>query len=127
MLHLTNILHNLLDNAMKYARDGKPEIVVSTLNVGKKLRLIVEDKGIGIEKEYHKKVFFRFYRVPTGNVHNVKGFGLGLFYVKNIISAHGWHVDLESEVGVGTKIILDIPKVIETTIPTKLRLKESVA
>ena len=127
MLHLTNILHNLLDNAMKYARDGKPEIVVSTLDVGKKLRLIVEDKGIGIEKEHHKKVFFRFYRVPTGNVHNVKGFGLGLFYVKNIISAHGWHVDLESEVGVGTKIILDIPKVIETTIPTKLRLKESVA
>jgi two-component system, OmpR family, phosphate regulon sensor histidine kinase PhoR len=127
MLHLTNILHNLLDNAMKYAKDGKPEIVVSSCDMGKKLRLIVEDKGVGIDKEHHKKVFFRFYRVPTGNIHNVKGFGLGLFYVKNIISAHGWAIDLESEVGVGTKIILDIPKVIEATAPIKNKLSESFA
>lgn len=127
MLHLTNILHNLLDNAMKYSSDGKPEITVHSYDMGKKLRLVVEDKGIGIEKEHHKKVFFRFYRVPTGNIHNVKGFGLGLFYVKNIIAAHGWHIDLESEVGVGTKVILDIPKVIEATVPAKTKLKESFA
>ncbi len=118
-LHLTNILHNLLDNAMKYCRDDKPEITIQTLDMGRNMRLIVEDKGIGIDKEHHKKVFFRFYRVPTGNIHNVKGFGLGLFYVKNIIAAHGWNIDLESEVNKGTKIILDIPKVIEASLPTK--------
>lgn len=126
-LHLTNILHNLLDNAMKYSRDGKPEITIQTLDMGKNLRLIVQDKGVGIDKEHHKKVFFRFYRVPTGNIHNVKGFGLGLFYVKNIISAHGWHIDLESEVGKGTRVILDIPKVIEATVPMKIKNTESYA
>ena len=126
-LHLTNILHNLLDNAMKYSRDGKPEITIQTLDMGKNLRLIVQDKGVGIDKEHHKKVFFRFYRVPTGNIHNVKGFGLGLFYVKNIISAHGWHIDLESEVGKGTRVILDIPKVIEATVPMKIKPSESYA
>ncbi len=126
-LHLTNILHNLLDNAMKYSRDGKPEITIQTLDMGKNLRLVVQDKGVGIDKEHHKKVFFRFYRVPTGNIHNVKGFGLGLFYVKNIISAHGWHIDLESEVGKGTRVILDIPKVIEATVPMKIKNTESYA
>ncbi len=126
-LHLTNILHNLLDNAMKYSRDGKPEITIQTLDMGKSLRLIVQDKGVGIDKEHHKKVFFRFYRVPTGDIHNVKGFGLGLFYVKNIISAHGWHIDLESEVGKGTRVILDIPKVIEATVPMKIKNTESYA
>jgi two-component system, OmpR family, phosphate regulon sensor histidine kinase PhoR len=126
-LHLTNILHNLLDNAMKYCRDGKPEITVRTLDMGKNLRLIVEDKGVGIDKEHHKKVFFRFYRVPTGNIHNVKGFGLGLFYVKNIISAHNWQIDLESEVDKGTKIILDIPKVIEAAVPAKVKPSEAFA
>ncbi len=126
-LHLTNILHNLLDNAMKYSRDGKPEITIQTLDMGKSLRLIVQDKGVGIDKEHHKKVFFRFYRVPTGDIHNVKAFGLGLFYVKNIISAHGWHIDLESEVGKGTRVILDIPKVIEATVPMKIKNTESYA
>ena len=126
-LHLTNILHNLLDNAMKYSRDGKPEITIQTLDMGKSLRLIVQDKGVGIDKEHHKKVFFRFYRVPTGDIHNVKGFGLGLFYVKNIISAHGWHIDLESEVGKGTRVIVDIPKVIEATVPMKIKNTESYA
>lgn len=126
-LHLTNILYNLLDNAMKYSRDGKPEITIQTLDLGKSMRLIVQDKGVGIDKEHHKKVFFRFYRVPTGDIHNVKGFGLGLFYVKNIISAHGWHIDLESEVGKGTRIILDIPKVIEATVQMKIKNTESYA
>jgi two-component system, OmpR family, phosphate regulon sensor histidine kinase PhoR len=126
-LHLTNILHNLLDNAMKYCRDGKPDVTIRTMDMGKNMRLIVEDKGIGIDKEHHKKVFFRFYRVPTGNIHNVKGFGLGLFYVKNIIAAHGWHIDLESEVDKGTKIILDIPKVIQTSAPAKTKPSEAFA
>ncbi|MBL7817341.1 MAG: HAMP domain-containing histidine kinase [Saprospiraceae bacterium] len=126
-LHLTNILHNLLDNAMKYCRDGKPEVIIRTIDMEKNLRLVVEDKGIGIDKEHHKKVFFRFYRVPTGNIHNVKGFGLGLFYVKNIIAAHGWHIDLESEFGTGTKIILDIPKVIESSKTLKNKQAEAFA
>ncbi len=126
-LHLTNILHNLLDNAMKYCQNDKPEITIQTIDMGKNLRLVIQDKGVGIDKEHHKKVFFRFYRVPTGDIHNVKGFGLGLFYVKNIISAHSWHIDLESEVNKGTKIIIDMPKVIEATVPKKVKPSESFA
>ena len=118
-LHLTNILHNLLDNAIKYSKEGKPKVVVRTEDLGKILRLTIADEGIGIDKEHHKKVFFRFYRVPTGNIHNVKGFGLGLFYVKNIITAHGWTIDLTSEVGRGTTITVDMPKVLNSTIQTK--------
>ncbi len=100
-LHLSNILHNLLDNAMKYC-NGAPDIVVSTENKLNRLCLTIEDKGIGIKKEYHSKIFEKFFRVPTGNVHNVKGFGLGLFYVKNICDAHQWKVDLRSEENIGT-------------------------
>jgi two-component system phosphate regulon sensor histidine kinase PhoR len=110
-LHLTNILHNLLDNAMKYAQPGiPPEIMVSTVNKGNFLQLSISDKGIGIEKTHQKMVFERFYRVPTGNVHNVKGFGLGLYYVKNICKAHGWNIRLESELNKGTTVIIEIPK-----------------
>ena len=110
-LHLTNILHNLLDNAMKYAHPGvPPEIMVSTVNKGSILQLSIIDKGIGIEKTHQKMVFERFYRVPTGNVHNVKGFGLGLYYVKNICRAHGWNIRLESELNKGTAVIIEIPK-----------------
>ena len=75
--------------------------------------------GIGIDKEHHKKVFQRFYRVPTGNIHNVKGFGLGLYYVKNIVQAQGWTIDLASESDNGTSIFIDIPKVVETVSVTK--------
>jgi two-component system phosphate regulon sensor histidine kinase PhoR len=110
-LHLTNILHNLLDNAMKYAQPGvPPEIMVGTVNKGNFLQLSITDKGIGIEKTHQKMVFERFYRVPTGNVHNVKGFGLGLYYVKNICRAHGWSIRLESELNKGTAVIIEIPK-----------------
>ena len=126
-LHLTNILHNLLDNAMKYCKNGKPDITVSTINEGKNLRLIIADKGIGIDKEFHKKVFFRFYRVPTGNIHNVKGFGLGLFYVKNIVQAHGWNIELESEPDKGTTIKIDMTKVLDSIVPVKPTLIDSFA
>ena len=84
-LHLTNIIHNLLDNAMKYCKSNKPEILVITEESERNIRLMISDRGIGIDKE-HKKIFHRFYRVPTVNIHNVKGFGLGLFYVKNIVT-----------------------------------------
>ncbi|MDZ7879999.1 MAG: HAMP domain-containing sensor histidine kinase [Saprospiraceae bacterium] len=127
-LHLTNIIHNLLDNAVKYSKEGKPDIAVRTEDKGKSMRLTIADKGIGIDKEHQKKVFFRFYRVPTGDIHNVKGFGLGLFYVKNIIQAHGWQVELDSELGRGTTITIEIPKIIETLIPTqKLRTEDVFA
>ncbi len=107
-LHLTNIIHNLLDNAVKYCRE-KPHITIKTENISSgKLRLKVVDKGLGIAKEYAGKIFEKFYRVPTGNVHNVKGFGLGLFYTKNICDAHGWKISLDSEAGKGTAISITI-------------------
>jgi two-component system, OmpR family, phosphate regulon sensor histidine kinase PhoR len=118
-LHLTNIIHNLLDNAIKYCKDAKPEILVITEDTEKNIRLMISDRGIGIDKEHHKKIFQRFYRVPTGNIHNVKGFGLGLFYVRNIVQAHGWTIDIASETEKGTSIIIDIPKVINTNIQAK--------
>ena len=102
-LHFNNILHNLLDNAVKYCKKI-PEIHVSTAKVGRKIHLEISDRGIGISKEEQSKIFSKFYRVPTGNVHNVKGFGLGLFYVKNICRAHGWRIEIESTIGEGTLV-----------------------
>ena len=102
-LHLSNIIYNLLDNAVKYCKES-PEILVETKDLDDKIVLNVIDKGIGIEKENQSKVFDKFYRIPTGNVHNVKGFGLGLFYVKKICDAHEWKISLESQIGEGTKI-----------------------
>ena len=105
--HLSNIIQNLIDNAIKYC-NSEPDIHISTQEVDGKLSLIVEDNGIGIKKEYQNKVFEKFFRVPTGNVHNVKGFGLGLFYIKNICDAHGWKIQLDSEFNKGTQISIDI-------------------
>ena len=102
-LHLTNVLHNLLDNALKY-RNGAPHISVHTADTPKGIRLRIRDKGIGIAKEDQEQVFDKFYRVNTGNVHDVKGFGLGLFYVKNVCDGHGWPVRLESVPGEGTTL-----------------------
>ena len=106
-LHLTNILHNLLDNAIKYSED---ELVIglSCVKVNNAVKITISDKGIGIPKEYQKKIFKKFFRIPTGNVHNVKGFGLGLFYVRNICRKHGWKLNLESE-GQGTVFTIQIP------------------
>ncbi len=102
-LHLTNILHNLLDNAVKYCKTV-PEVLVRTENINETLCLSIIDKGIGIKKEFQQKIFTKFYRVPTGNVHNVKGFGLGLYYVKNVCDAHGWKLELNSKLNEGTSI-----------------------
>nr|NQU91414.1 HAMP domain-containing histidine kinase [Bacteroidota bacterium] len=108
-LHLTNIFHNLLDNAVKYS-DGKPEINIETRLNEKLVVVSVADNGPGISKEYQHKVFQKFFRVPTGNIHNVKGFGLGLYYVKSICEAHRWKIHLESDRKRGTKFIIEIPK-----------------
>lgn len=107
-LHFTNILHNLMDNAIKYCRE-RPEIKLSAYSSDREMVIQIEDKGVGIPKEHLSRVFSKFYRVPTGNVHKVKGFGLGLYYVKNICDAQGWQLNIESAPGVGTKVCLHIP------------------
>jgi two-component system phosphate regulon sensor histidine kinase PhoR len=107
-LHLTNIIHNLVDNAVKYSK-GIPEIRIGLKNEGNELVFSVQDNGIGISKEHQKHIFDKFYRVPTGNIHNVKGFGLGLFYVKTICKEHKWKLDLHSEIGVGTRMEIRMP------------------
>ena len=108
--HLTNAFCNLVDNAIKYS-GGKPELSVQTSNSGQNLTVVVSDEGIGIEKEYQKKVFDKFFRVPTGDVHDVKGFGLGLAYVKKIVELHGGTVELQSELGTGTTFTITLPTV----------------
>jgi two-component system phosphate regulon sensor histidine kinase PhoR len=107
-LHLTNILFNLLDNAVKYS-DTPPVIHFSTRNQGNCIRLSVSDEGAGISPVHQKRVFDKFFRVPSGDVHNVKGFGLGLYYVRNIVAAHQWKISLLSEPGKGSSFTLTIP------------------
>ncbi|MFN0173550.1 MAG: sensor histidine kinase [Saprospiraceae bacterium] len=108
-LHLTNILHNLVDNGVKYSKE-KPDIHIGLQNENGNLVLSVQDNGIGIPKEDQKRVFDKFHRVPTGNVHNVKGFGLGLFYVKTMCKEHRWKLSLKSELGKGTRIEIRMPQ-----------------
>lgn len=100
-VHLTNILYNLLDNAAKYCQT-EPHIVIRTTDQAKGICLSITDNGIGIEPKYQKQIFNKFFRVPTGNLHNVKGFGLGLFYVKEICGTHGWKIKVQSEVNKGS-------------------------
>lgn len=107
-LHLTNVVNNLLDNALKYCADKPQVIVTTTCNKGR-VTLSIKDNGIGIAKENTKKIFHKFYRVPTGNVHDVKGFGLGLYYVRNICQAHRWQLRVESAPGAGTDFQISIP------------------
>lgn len=107
-MHLINIIRNLVDNARKYSGD-ESEIVIETKNELNSLYLYVKDFGIGIPKEHLGKIFNKFYRVPTGNVHNVKGFGLGLNYVKEIVKRHKWKIEVESVPSVGTTFLIKIP------------------
>lgn len=109
-VHLTNVVFNLLDNAVKYS-NGTPQIKVTTESKKEHVQITVEDKGIGISKEHHAQIFDRFYRVPTGNVHNVKGFGLGLSYVKKIVDLHNGKIKVESAVNKGTKFSILLPKI----------------
>jgi two-component system phosphate regulon sensor histidine kinase PhoR len=108
--HLTNALCNLIDNAIKYAKE-KPDITIQTYNRGKFLVMEVSDNGIGLEKKYQKKVFDKFFRIPTGDVHNVKGFGLGLAYVKKIVEIHQGIIDIKSEPNKGTIFTISLPNV----------------
>lgn len=106
-LHFNNVITNVIDNAVKYSGSSPEVRVTLTLKAGI-ASISISDKGIGIPKEQIKDIFQKFYRISTGNVHNVKGFGLGLFYVKNIAKAHGWIPHVTSEVGNGTTFTLDI-------------------
>ncbi len=105
--HLSNIIANLIDNAIKYSPE-KPEITISTRDEGNTLILEISDKGIGISHENQRHIFKKLYRVPTGNIHDVKGFGLGLFYVKTMIEAHGGKIHVKSELNKGTRFIVEL-------------------
>jgi two-component system phosphate regulon sensor histidine kinase PhoR len=109
-VHFTNIINNLLDNAVKYSKDDL-KIKVTTLNTGSNLRIKIEDNGIGMNKETLNRVFEKFYRAHTGNLHNVKGFGLGLSYVKTIVDAHHGKIKADSSPGKGSCFTLDFPLV----------------
>jgi signal transduction histidine kinase len=111
-MHFTNVLFNLMENAVKYRRPDVPlRLVASTENKDDKILISIRDNGSGIKKENQKKIFERFYRVHTGNVHNVKGFGLGLAYVKKIVDELNGTIKVESELNVGTKFTISFPYV----------------
>lgn len=109
-IHLTNIIDNLLDNAIKYTIEN-PVINLSVTNVKNKVMLSIKDNGVGMDEATLKKVFEKFYRSHTGNIHDVKGFGLGLFYVKNICNSLDWKLKIESQPGQGTTILITIPRI----------------
>lgn len=110
-MHFTNVIFNLLDNALKYRREDIPlELSISTRNIGEdKVEIIIADNGIGIKKEDQKKIFEKFFRVSTGNRHDVKGFGLGLAYVHKLITQFKGSIHVESELNTGSKFIIILP------------------
>ncbi len=108
-IHLTNVVYNLLDNALKYSKD-QPNIDINLSEHNGSLTLSVKDQGIGIPKEYQSKVFDQFFRVPNGDRHNVKGYGLGLSYVAGVIQQHGGQIILDSEVDNGTRFTVFLPR-----------------
>ena len=109
-MHFTNVIFNLMDNAVKYKRDDVDlHLTVRSWNTGEKLNIAVEDNGVGIQKDDLKRIFDKFYRVHTGNKHDVKGFGLGLAYVKKIVTLQGGTIRAESEFGHWTRFIITLP------------------
>ena len=113
-IHFANAINNLIDNAIKYKKPEQPlNLVIRTWNEKDRLNFSIADDGIGIKKDNQKKVFDKFYRVHTGNVHDVKGFGLGLAYVKKIIDLHDGEIRMESEYGKGTTFIISLPAIQE--------------
>ena len=104
---MTNVLYNIIDNGIKYSNKN-PQIIIETSEMAGFLYLSISDNGIGIAEEYIEKVKNKFFRVPTGRVHNVKGFGLGLYYVSQVCKAHHWDWEIKSEKGKGTSILFKI-------------------
>jgi len=107
-MHLSNVIYNLVDNANKYSKDD-PDITISTRNIGHSLVLEIADKGIGMSKEHTKRIFDQFYRVPTGNLHDVKGFGLGLNYVQDIVKQLNGSIKVKTEKDKGTTFEINLP------------------
>jgi two-component system phosphate regulon sensor histidine kinase PhoR len=107
-VHVTNILYNLLDNAVKYSND-EPKIKIETENFNHGIAIYIHDNGKGMSKDQTKQIFDKFYRVPTGSVHDVKGFGLGLYYVKEIIKAHKGKISVTSELNKGSTFQFWLP------------------
>lgn len=106
--HLSNAICNLIDNAIKYSKDNL-SLKISTFNQGDSIALLIEDTGIGIQKDHLKLIFDKYYRISTGDIHNVKGFGLGLTYVKKIIDLHMGQIQVRSDIGVGTQFMITLP------------------
>ena len=117
-MHFTNIIYNLLDNAVKYMReDAEPHLKITTRDIdNNRLEIKISDNGIGIKKEDLKKIFEKFYRVSTGNRHDVKGFGLGLAYVKKMVTIFDGTIRAESEPGKGSDFIITIPLLSDDSI-----------
>jgi two-component system phosphate regulon sensor histidine kinase PhoR len=106
-IHFGNILFNLLDNALKYCKNA-PQAIIDLRKTKRGFELAIEDNGIGIDKENQKRIFEKLYRVPTGNVHNVKGFGLGLNYVSAVVELHQGQIDVDSQIGEGSTFKITI-------------------
>ena len=107
-VHFTNVIFNLIDNASKYSKNT-PDITIKSMSNSSSFIFSICDKGIGMRRDHMQLIFDKFYRIPTGNVHDVKGFGLGLFYVKLIVEAHKGKIEVQSELEKGTTFTISLP------------------